>query len=74
MKKKSTGVGCHCLLHNTHEFKQTLEDSEGHGSLASCMQSMELQRVGHDWATEQQQQIVRKQKQNLGHRLPHSGI
>ena len=55
-------VGWHQLL-NTHEFKQTLGDSEGHGSLACCMQSMELQRVGRDWATEQQQQIVRKQKQ-----------
>ena len=55
-------VGWHHLL-NTHEFKQTLGDSEGHGSLACCMQSMEVQRVGRDWATEQQQQIVRKQKQ-----------
>ena len=33
---KSTGVGCHCLLHNGHEFQQTLGDSEGQGSLACC--------------------------------------
>ena len=65
-------VGWHQLL-NTHEFKQTPGDSEGHGSLACCMRSMELQRAGHDWATEQQQQIVRKQT-NLSHRLPHSEI
>ena len=33
---------------NGHEFEQTLEDSEG--------QFMGLQRVGHDLATEQQQE------------------
>ena len=36
---------------NGHEFEQTLGESEVWGSLA-C--SMEWQRVGHDWATEQQ--------------------
>ena len=39
-------VGWHRRL-NGHEFEQTLGDSEGQGSLA-------LQRVGHDWVTEQQ--------------------
>ena len=31
-------------------------DSGGQGSLTCCSQSMGLQRVGHDLATEQQQQ------------------
>ena len=37
-----------------HEFEQTLGDSEGPGSLACC--SPWGLRVGHDLATEQQQQ------------------
>ena len=37
---------------NGHEFEQTLGNSEGQGSLASC--SPELQRVEDDLATEQQ--------------------
>ena len=36
-----------------HEFEQTLGDSEGQGSLA-----MGLQRVRHNWVTEQQQIIT----------------
>ena len=36
---------------NGPEFEQTLGDSEGQGSLVS----KGLQRVGHDWATEQRQ-------------------
>ena len=36
-----------------HEFGQTLEDGEGQGSL--LLQSMGLQRVRHDLATEQQE-------------------
>ena len=39
-------VGWHHHL-NGHEFKQTLGDSEGQGSLV-CLQSMGLQRVGHN--------------------------
>ena len=39
---------------NGHEFEQTPGDGEGQGSLTCYMQSMESQRVGHDWATEQQ--------------------
>ena len=35
---------------NGHEFEQTLGDSEGQGRL----QFMDLQRVRHDLATEQQ--------------------
>ena len=40
---------------NGHEFEQIPGDSEGQGSLACC-NPMGLQRVGHDLATEQQQQ------------------
>jgi len=45
-------VGWHHQL-NGHELGQTLEDSEGHGSLACC--SLWGRRVGHDLVTEQQQ-------------------
>ena len=38
---------------NEHELGQILEDGEGQGSLACCS-SMGLQRVRHDWVTEQQ--------------------
>ena len=38
-------VGWHHLL-NGHEFKQTLGDSEGQGSLVCC--SLCGYRVGHD--------------------------
>ena len=38
---------------NGHEFEQTLGDSEGQGSLACC--TPWGHRVGHNWATEQQQ-------------------
>ena len=44
-------VGWHYWI-NGHEFGQSSGDSEGQGSLAWSMRS---QRVGHDWATEQQQ-------------------
>ena len=40
---------------NGHEFEQTPGDSEGQGSLVCCWP--ESQRVGHDWATEQQQHL-----------------
>ena len=49
-------VGWHHRL-NGHEFEQILGDSEGQGSLC-VLQSMGLQRVGHDWATEQKQKPV----------------
>ena len=39
---------------NEHEIMQTLGNDEGQGSLACCMQSVGLQRVWHDLATEQQ--------------------
>ena len=42
-------VGRHHWL-NGHEFEQILGDDEGQGNLVS----MRLQRVGHDWGTEQQ--------------------
>ena len=45
-------VGWHYRF-NGHEFEQTLGDGEREGSLACCMQSMGLQGVGHDLATEQ---------------------
>ena len=41
-------VGWHHRL-NGHEFEQTPGDSEGQGS--TCMQSMGLQRVGHNLET-----------------------
>ena len=34
--RKNNGVGCHCLLHNGHEFEQTLGDSGGQESLVCC--------------------------------------
>ena len=40
---------------NGCEFEQTPGDSEGQGSLVCCWP--ESQRVGHDWATEQQQHL-----------------
>ena len=43
-------VGWHHWL-NGHEFEQALGDGEGQGNLVCCRR---LQRVGHDWATEQQ--------------------
>ena len=38
---------------NGHEFEQTLGDREGEGK-PGVLQSMELQKVGHDLVTEQQ--------------------
>ena len=35
------------------KFEKTLGDSEGQGNLVRGMQFMGLQRVGHDFATEQ---------------------
>ena len=42
---------------NGHEFGQSPRDREGQGNL-SCCSPWGSQRVGHDWATEQQQCIV----------------
>ena len=42
--------------HNGYEFEQALGDTEGQGSLVCCMQSLGSQRVGHDFASEQQLQ------------------
>ena len=39
---------------NGHEFEQTPGDGEGQRSLA-CLQSVGLQRTGHNRATKQQQ-------------------
>ena len=50
-------VGWHHWL-SGHEFEQTLGDGEGQGSLACCSQPMGSQRVGHDWATGQQQPVT----------------
>ena len=44
---------------NEHQFEQTLEDGEGQGSLA-C-RSLGSQRVGHNSATEQQQEDTENQ-------------
>ena len=48
-------VGWHHQL-NGHTFKQTLGDREGQGNTACC--SSWSQRVGCDWATQQQQQNI----------------
>ena len=45
-------VGWHHRL-NGHEFEQTQGDGDGQGSLA-VLQFIGLQRVRHDWVTEQQ--------------------
>ena len=47
-------VGWHHGL-NGHEFKQTLGDGEGHGSLVCC--SPWGRRVGHELATKQKQLV-----------------
>ena len=51
-KKGETEVGWHHWV-NRHEFEQAPGNGEGQLSLACCSPS---QRVGHDWATERQQQ------------------
>ena len=51
-KKEETEVGWHHQL-NGHEFEQAPGNGEGQLSLACCSPS---QRVGHNWATERQQQ------------------
>ena len=53
-------VGWHHRL-DGHEFEQAPGDGKGQGSLACCMQSVELQKVRHDLATEQQQQAEKPQ-------------
>ena len=45
-------IGWHHQL-NGHEFEKALGDSEGQGK-PGMLQSMGLQRVGHDWMTKQQ--------------------
>ena len=47
-------VGWHNQLKG-HEFEEILGDGEGQVSLSCCRG---LQRVGHNWATEQQTQII----------------
>ena len=44
---------------NGHEFEKTPGDSEGQGK-PGMPQSMGSQRVGHNLATEQQQQLITK--------------
>ena len=56
-----------------HEFEQILGDSEGQGSLACCMQSMGLRRVGHDLATEQQYHVESTQNPQLKRTLNDEG-
>ena len=56
-------VGWH-HWHNGYEFEQTPGDSEGWESPACYIQSMGLQRVRHDLATEQQQFV--KEQQLIG--------
>ena len=47
-------VGWHHQLYR-HEFVQASGDGEGQGSPACCLKS---ETVGHDWGTEQQQQVT----------------
>ena len=47
-------VGCHYRLKG-HEFEQAPGDGEGQGR-PGVLQSMGLQRVGHDWASEQREE------------------
>ena len=56
-------VGWHRRL-SEHEFEQTSGDSRGQGSLGCC--SPWGHRVGHDWATEQQQQFQDSHAQGTG--------
>ena len=72
-------VGWHHQL-NGHEFEQTLGDSEGQGK-PGILQSMELQRVGHNLVTEQQQSWLRLNVSNTrnvssvsgwGTKIPHA--
>ena len=49
--------------HNGYEFEQALGDTEGQGSLVCCMQSLGSQRVGHDFASEQQLQEKKLENQ-----------
>ena len=65
-------VGWHHRL-NGHEFEQTLGDSERQGSLAYSRYSMGLQRVGHDLATEQQQQALASGRKSY-HQRTSTGI
>ena len=52
-------VGLHHRC-NGYECEQTLGDSEGQGRLECCtLQAMQLQRVGHKLATEQQKSCLR---------------
>jgi len=50
-------VGWHHQF-NGHEFEQDPGDCEGQGRLACCSPWGRLQRVRHNWATEQQQQTT----------------
>ena len=44
------------VIHKGHELGQILGDGEGQGGLV-CYSSMGPQRVGHDWETEQNQDM-----------------
>ena len=48
-------VGWHHQF-NGHEFEQTLGDSEGQGSLGCCSPWGHKERVGHNLATEQEEE------------------
>ena len=62
---KDEMVGWHHWL-NAYEFEQAPGVGEGQGSLVCCMQSMGSQRVGHNWAIEQQQQKRVSERLNQG--------
>ena len=57
-------AGWHHQWHG-HELGQTLGDGEWWGTgRPDVLQSMGLQRVGHNWATEQQQQTKTRDTQS----------
>ena len=45
-----------CYRLNVHDFEQTPRDTEGQRNLTCCNSWGGLQRGGHDWGTEEQQQ------------------
>ena len=50
---------------NEHELGQTPRDDEGQGGLAGCS-PWGSQRVGHNWAAEQQEEIGEKGGTEMG--------
>ena len=60
---------------NGHEFEQTLGDGQGRTGKPGTLQSMESQRVRHNWATKKQQQSTHNVKTTRASHSPknHAG-